>query len=95
VAVGDVTSLLAVLNGDWRDVNIHIVDVMWFVYTETYYVIVLLKEKVLLKYFPLPQWHSALLWMCQLMNTLHNDLLRPMLQPHHLLDPGVFNLNVF
>ena len=30
--MGDVTSLLAVLNRDWTDVNIHIVDGMWFVW---------------------------------------------------------------
>jgi len=31
VGVGDVTSLLAVLNGDWTHVNIYIMDVMGFV----------------------------------------------------------------
>jgi hypothetical protein len=31
VGVGEVTSLLAVLNRDWTHVNIHIMDVMWFV----------------------------------------------------------------
>jgi hypothetical protein len=31
LAVGGVTSLLAVLNRDWTRVNIHIVDVIWFV----------------------------------------------------------------
>ena len=28
---GRCDGLLAVLNGDWTDVDIHIVDVMWFV----------------------------------------------------------------
>jgi len=30
VGMGDVTSLLAVLNRDWTDVNIRIVDGIWF-----------------------------------------------------------------
>ena len=80
-------------SAEWRldrCVYIYIVDVMWFVLLKPIIPLLCTKIRHCKKYFQLPQWQSAILWIYQLMNALNNELHMPMVQTQYHSELHIF-----